>query len=164
MYDLKPDIEPAPAEAFALEAAGPAIPEFPEHRCPTCDYNLTGLTARRCPECGRAFTMREACVAYRPSTMDKGAVAWEIAQQPLVKLAGVVLVALGAFLVGSVGQSWGLDKLWCWWTVFFLAGLIPITALYKVHLDATWTRTIMSMACVAILVGGLMQLAVFLVK
>lgn len=24
-------------------------------RCPTCDYNLTGLAQRRCPECGTDF-------------------------------------------------------------------------------------------------------------
>lgn len=24
-------------------------------RCPKCDYELTGLTTRRCPECGRRF-------------------------------------------------------------------------------------------------------------
>ena len=27
----------------------------PDARCLTCDYALRGLTARRCPECGRAF-------------------------------------------------------------------------------------------------------------
>jgi len=27
--------------------------------CPTCGYNLTGLTATRCPECGTQFTLDE---------------------------------------------------------------------------------------------------------
>lgn len=27
--------------------------------CPTCGYNLTGLTATRCPECGSQFTLDE---------------------------------------------------------------------------------------------------------
>lgn len=36
------------------------VPAAPIHLCPACDYNLTGLTARRCPECGEAFTLAEA--------------------------------------------------------------------------------------------------------
>lgn len=27
--------------------------------CPTCGYNLTGLTTTRCPECGTQFTLDE---------------------------------------------------------------------------------------------------------
>lgn len=37
-----------------------AIPPRPLHLCPSCDYNLTGLTARRCPECGDPFTLQDA--------------------------------------------------------------------------------------------------------
>ncbi len=36
------------------------IPQHPPHICPYCDYNLTGLTSRRCPECGEEFTLSEA--------------------------------------------------------------------------------------------------------
>lgn len=28
-------------------------------RCPQCEYNLTGLTENRCPECGEAFDLEE---------------------------------------------------------------------------------------------------------
>ncbi len=31
-------------------------------RCPGCGYNLRGLIARRCPECGRGFTIRQAVI------------------------------------------------------------------------------------------------------
>ncbi|MDB5303490.1 MAG: hypothetical protein JWM97_1039, partial [Phycisphaerales bacterium] len=31
--------------------------------CPTCGYNLTGLTATRCPECGSQFTLDELMAA-----------------------------------------------------------------------------------------------------
>lgn len=30
-----------------------------ELHCPTCDYNLAGLTVSRCPECGTAFDLSE---------------------------------------------------------------------------------------------------------
>jgi hypothetical protein len=31
--------------------------------CPTCGYNLTGLTGTRCPECGTQFTLTELLAA-----------------------------------------------------------------------------------------------------
>ena len=34
--------------------------------CPTCGYNLTGLTEARCPECGSKFTLNEL-MAGQPS-------------------------------------------------------------------------------------------------
>lgn len=34
--------------------------------CPTCGYNLTGLTGTRCPECGSQFTLNEL-MAAQPS-------------------------------------------------------------------------------------------------
>lgn len=36
------------------------IPAKPLPLCPRCDYNLTGLTSRVCPECGKPFTVQEA--------------------------------------------------------------------------------------------------------
>ena len=36
------------------------IPAKPLPLCPHCNYNLTGLTSRICPECGRPFTVQEA--------------------------------------------------------------------------------------------------------
>ncbi|MBI5763351.1 MAG: hypothetical protein HZA51_07495 [Planctomycetes bacterium] len=52
------------ADRAALAEAGlpesSPIPEKPLHVCPNCDYNLTGLASRRCPECGEEFTLHEA--------------------------------------------------------------------------------------------------------
>ena len=36
--------------------------------CPTCGYNLTGLTEARCPECGSKFTLDELLAAQQPKT------------------------------------------------------------------------------------------------
>lgn len=41
-------------------AADMPVPAQPPHVCPHCDYNLTGLTSRRCPECGEPFTLIDA--------------------------------------------------------------------------------------------------------
>jgi DNA-directed RNA polymerase subunit RPC12/RpoP len=35
--------------------------------CPTCGYNLTGLSESRCPECGSKFTLNEL-LAAQPNT------------------------------------------------------------------------------------------------
>ena len=37
--------------------------------CPTCGYNLTGLTNARCPECGGQFTLDEL-LAAQPARAD----------------------------------------------------------------------------------------------
>ncbi|RIK67616.1 MAG: hypothetical protein DCC65_05640 [Planctomycetota bacterium] len=50
---------PQPGDDAAASHAY-ALPGRPLHLCPSCDYNLTGLTARRCPECGQPFTPHEA--------------------------------------------------------------------------------------------------------
>lgn len=36
----------------------PIPEEDPPHRCLQCDYILTGLVSRRCPECGTPFKLR----------------------------------------------------------------------------------------------------------
>lgn len=42
----------------------PAIAEAA--RCPSCEYQLTGLTVNRCPECGRAFDPAELAATRIP--------------------------------------------------------------------------------------------------
>ena len=44
----------------------PILPDW-DLRCCACGYQLTGLTSRRCPECGEAFRPRGTWVANRRS-------------------------------------------------------------------------------------------------
>ena len=44
---------------------GSPIPEEWGICCPSCEYNLTGLTVRTCPECGRPFKPHEIWEAER---------------------------------------------------------------------------------------------------
>ena len=39
--------------------------------CPSCGYNLTGLTATRCPECGTQYTLNEL-LAAQPGRGEEG--------------------------------------------------------------------------------------------
>jgi hypothetical protein len=47
-----------------LSGAGNAI------TCPTCGYNLTGLSESRCPECGTKFTLDQLLASQRPATTE----------------------------------------------------------------------------------------------
>jgi hypothetical protein len=47
--ELKPSVP--------LAKGATPVPYRPVHLCPQCDYNLGGLTSRRCPECGSFFTL-----------------------------------------------------------------------------------------------------------
>ena len=44
---------------------GSPIPAEWELTCPTCGYELTGLSVRRCPECGKRFDPHDIWVARR---------------------------------------------------------------------------------------------------
>lgn len=52
-----------PTERAQRLAASPAN----SISCPTCGYNLTGLTESRCPECGSKFTLNEL-LASQPTS------------------------------------------------------------------------------------------------
>lgn len=47
---------------------GQPIPPELNLRCCSCGYALTGLTVRRCPECGEPFDPRETWLANERST------------------------------------------------------------------------------------------------
>lgn len=56
-------------------------------RCMQCDYNLTGLTTRRCPECGTPFDVTELRRLQNPepqavSTGLEIAVWWAVLRHP----------------------------------------------------------------------------------
>ena len=38
--------------------------------CPACQYNMTGLSETRCPECGKSFTIDELFVAQQDQQLD----------------------------------------------------------------------------------------------
>ena len=39
--------------------------------CPSCGYNLTGLTATRCPECGSQYTLDELMAAQAAQQVEE---------------------------------------------------------------------------------------------
>ncbi|MFQ5423652.1 MAG: hypothetical protein ACE5F9_06685 [Phycisphaerae bacterium] len=111
-------------------------------RCPGCGYNLRGLIERRCPECGRAFTIRRALIEqygaldlafwsmYRrallaPSTFwsRDGArlgqrLPWIFAMQ--CSLLSAVIGASVAVLLLVPVTGWGWSAVLTMWGVFFV--------------------------------------------
>ena len=51
---------------------GEPIPAEWNLHCDSCGYALTGLTSRRCPECGERFSPRDIWVANRNARTGKG--------------------------------------------------------------------------------------------
>jgi hypothetical protein len=71
---------------------GTPIPPEWGLRCPQCDYDLTGLSERRCPECGRRFDPHAIWVANKHREVGAGF------HTPAYVIYGVVLVGLAICL------------------------------------------------------------------
>lgn len=131
----------ASAEVHLVDAG--AIPQRPAHVCPNCDYNLTGLIARRCPECGEAFTVLEARmrgIELSESVQSFVRLEW-ISQFKLY--AGIALLALSVWLAnfytGSVRGWLGLDMSFRGVLMLsFLPALLFLAVVYKITRDRSW--------------------------
>jgi len=110
-------------------------------RCPRCDYNLTGLTRPRCPECGATFTWEyvRALAERRPQIAFERARGWARLRGFIVTWATVLLApwkfagqavrcvhGRAALVFGLICFAWtllsfffGADLLFLltWWTV-----------------------------------------------
>ena len=68
--------------------------------CPSCGYNLRGLTSDRCPECHQEIALRVSLVDPRVGLFLVGVVAWALGAgfSALLLLYGViVLIRFGTF-------------------------------------------------------------------
>lgn len=97
-----------------VESTGQPIFNF-DIACPQCEYNLRGLTERRCPECGNAFEPHAVLMAHRDN-------------QPPLPIGWVVRTMychpLEFWQMEQVKLSRGPRRL----QIFFLLIWIPITA------------------------------------
>lgn len=124
-----------------------AIPERPAHVCPNCDYNLTGLTSRRCPECGEEFSLIEA--RMRGIELSDG-VRRVIRAETIALIKMYIGIGLMMFSVWLqiVGPGTPFTLLGFVITLrggvmlIFMAPLWCFIAIYKALADRTWAEAI----------------------
>lgn len=135
---------------------GLPIPEDPLHVCPECEYILTGLTSRRCPECGSPFRLSEArCHAKMLSPagkLDKKAVLG----QRIAFYAGLCLLILGTFapmLLFPQAASLSI------FLMIFCGSVILLGAfLWKLYYQKTWSDAMLLAGIVSGTIGAILIL------
>lgn len=131
------------------------VPAEPLHLCPTCDYILTGLTARRCPECGEPFTMADA----RDRGVEKGIgyrryFVTDRYQRLKYRVGWALLVAgflMPVFWRASPRSAWGLRG---GGMIYLMPIFLAFACFYKVIRDTTWADAILVAGLGAALLGA----------
>lgn len=132
------------------------IPAVPLHVCPTCDRTLTGLTARRCPECGKPFTLSDA----RKRGSDKSEEGRQDFRAIRVRrinfVCGAVLLLGSYFGAMYIGATDAAVRTWVVSTIF---GTMSVTVLmYKVFFQRTWSHAFLVAGVLAVILGSLILL------
>jgi hypothetical protein len=128
-----------------------AVPASPLHLCPVCAYNLTGLTSRRCPECGKPFTLSEA--RRRGGEMTAEAQEdYRVLRGERVRLVlGTVMFLIG-YLAPIVYNNTPLRK----WVMTVLVGtMFSLIVMYKVFLQKGWDHAMMIAGLLSIVIGAM---------
>lgn len=157
--------KPIPEPGLGPE--GDPIPEDLDLRCPSCSYDISGLTEWRCPECGepfnprRAYTLRmlrqpEYFLRYRLAPEDIRKTFWAL----VLLIGGIALTVVAAVLsarvatgpIGAIPVSYGITGLSA-----FLFLSLPTLILMHFMMDIPWPRILFYLSvpwfllCVALL-------------
>ena len=137
------------------------VPQKPEHRCPTCDYILAGLTSRRCPECGEPFTILEA--RMRGIEMSEGmqeAMQGDRVDQ-IKRYVGLVLMIFSVLLKNIMANGWS----WMFYLssrgFLMLIFMVPLwigVISFKVIREEGWPYACWVAGLVAILMSGILAI------
>ncbi len=136
---------------------GQGIPEKPLHVCPECDYILTGLTSRRCPECGTPFTLakaRQRAIELTPKGRED---TQAIRAEQIMLYVGVgllLLSTLGPIVWHGMGTTLG-----GFWLVSVNATIVVVACMMKGYFDLRWGSAIL---CAGLVTAGIAALVVLL--
>jgi hypothetical protein len=168
---MKFDLEPAQlceVPRYADPAGTPRygereapIPAVPLHLCPSCNYNLTGLTSRRCPECGTPFTLRDAKMHGIEMSDDVQRHLRFERWRNLKSYLGVGLLLLAVWLPNvSTGSLRGLLGLKLTGRGYYMLSLLPVLLLfacyYKIVRGYTWEEAIWMAGLIAISISAVL--------
>jgi hypothetical protein len=165
--ELEPLAIPPPTPEGELPGAQPEgeppIPQRPLHLCPNCDYNLTGLTSRRCPECGEPFNLSDA--RERGFELSESALEYRkwIRVDRAMQVLGLALLAFGlacpCISQDPITKSWQVVpslKTWSMWMVLIpLSGLLILINLYY---EQSWSRVLLQIGVVVAIIGLMVAL------
>jgi hypothetical protein len=180
----EPDDEPIELERLVprVKRATP-VPSSPAHLCPRCDYNLAGLTSRRCPECGSPFTLIAARshafdkteagqLRRREERREKKKSSARVASsredlRGLWFLIGFVLIVLGFVSPGIVGVVWPRPVGSNWFfsdvkvlfrVMIVFTTMVPVDtviAIFAARRGWSWTPTVLFIGILTCVVGTL---------
>jgi len=131
----------------------PPVPAAPLHVCPGCRYVLTGLTTRRCPECGAPFTLRDARSAAQGG---KGSFAREDIRA--IRVARICLIAGAVMLIAGFGMPAVLsERPGATLAVMmgFFAPALLVGLLLRGLLDVSRHIIIVLLGLIALYIGGM---------
>lgn len=143
-----------PAVDAASGDYGLPVPEKPAHVCPACDYSLTGLTSRRCPECGTPFTLVEARRAGRrahPTEVEDRRAQW---WQHVAYAIGWTLIG-GSVFAPTIAE-WHIDR----WLLFGTTGssllCLALAWMHKVYWQRTSAEAVLLAGLASAMISGFM--------
>jgi hypothetical protein len=138
-------------EDYILAKQTSPIPSNPLHQCPNCDYLLTGLTSRRCPECGQSFELHDARMhAIDRSIFGSGFFNSPWFEQAKVAFGGLMIgvgFSLPCFFFAKRGSAHSVIM------AVMLPAILALGTLYKASRDLTWAQALILMGSVTLCLG-----------
>jgi len=137
------------------------IPEAPLHQCPTCDYILTGLISRRCPECGEEFALSEARRrGFELSEEMRESYRW-LRNEKIMLAVGLFLMVIGFALPWfsyTPGLGWPVITISRrgWIMVYLIPEMLLVWMILRVYFGTRWLHIVFATGLLSAFVGLLL--------
>lgn len=157
-FELEPLVAPNVSRHVESTPTGPGariddtpVPARPLHLCPCCDYNLTGLRSRRCPECGEPFALPDARRRGFETSDEMKTLIRSTRWADGRKGVGITLVVASFIAVNWVrfnpigGLSFYAKGFFSFRGIMFLSlilSCITLGAIIRAYLDLTWSTVL----------------------